>query len=209
MRGIVVAGIGTGIGKTFFATILTEALEADYWKPVQAGNLDFTDTDFVRQHITNQKSFFHPEAYRLSSPMSPHAAAKIDGMEIELDKLSVPGISNTIIIEPAGGVMVPLNDRQLNIDLIEQWDLPVILVSQNYLGSINHTLLSVEVLKSRSINLLGIIFNGERNPSTEDFILQYTGMNCLAKISKETTITKPVVKRYAEELKDSLNYLFK
>lgn len=203
------AGIGTGIGKTFIATILTEALDADYWKPVQAGNLDFTDTDFVKQHITNQKSFFHPEAYRLSSPMSPHAAAKIDGIEIVLDKLSVPEISNTIIIEPAGGLMVPLNDRQLNIDLIEQWNLPVILVSQNYLGSINHTLLSVTVLKSRGINLLGIIFNGERNLATEDFILQYTGVDCLAKINRESVINKLLVKRYADELKDNLNYLFK
>jgi dethiobiotin synthetase len=209
MKGIVVAGIGTGIGKTFIATILTEALEADYWKPVQAGNLDFTDTDFVKLHITNQKSYFHPEAYRLSAPMSPHAAAKIDGVQIAFDKLAIPETNNIIIIEPAGGLMVPLNNSHLNMDLLGQWKLPVILVSQNYLGSINHTLLSVEVLKMHDINLLGIIFNGERNPSTEDFILPYTGVDCLAKINKETTIDKSVVKRYADELKDKLNYLLK
>jgi dethiobiotin synthetase len=209
MKGAVVAGIGTGIGKTLVATILAEALEADYWKPVQAGNLDFTDTDFVKKHITNKKTVLHPERYRLSAPMSPHAAAKIDKIAIELNKLAIPGSLNTLIIEPAGGLMVPLNNRQLNIDLLEQWNLPVILVSQNYLGSINHTLLSVEVLKSRGIHLAGIIFNGERNLSTEDFILQYTNVTCLAKINKEPILNKQVVKRYADELKTKLNNLLK
>lgn len=201
MKGIVVAGIGTGIGKTFIATILTEAFEADYWKPVQAGGLDFTDTDFVKQHISNTKTVFHPEAYRLSAPMSPHAAAKIDGIEISLEKLSIPETKNTIVMEPAGGLMVPLNDKQLNIDLIKQWDLPVVLVSQIYLGSINHTLLSVEVLKTRSINLLGIIFNGERNPYSEEFILNYTGVKRLGRVNKEVTIDKIVIKKYASEFR--------
>jgi dethiobiotin synthetase len=201
MKGIVVAGIGTGIGKTFIATILTEAFEADYWKPVQAGGLDFTDTDFVKQHISNTKTVFHPEAYRLSAPMSPHAAAKIDGIEISLEKLSIPETKNTIVMEPAGGLMVPLNDKQLNIDLIEQWGLPVVLVSQIYLGSINHTLLSVEVLKTRSINLLGIIFNGERNPYSEEFILNYTGVKRLGRVNKEVIIDKIVIKKYASEFR--------
>lgn len=207
MRGIVVAGIGTGIGKTFIAAILTEALEADYWKPVQAGSLDFTDTDFVKQHISNTKLFFHPEAYRLITPMSPHAAAKIDGAIIEFDKLAIPESGNTIVIEPAGGLMVPLNDKKLNIDLLKQWGLPVVLVSQNYLGSINHTLLSIEVLKQHGIRLAGIIFNGERNGATEDFILQYTGVNCIGKINHEKTINKETVKRYADELREKLNEL--
>jgi dethiobiotin synthetase len=203
-RGVVVAGIGTGIGKTLVAAILTEALQADYWKPVQAGNLDYTDTDFVKDHISNKNTVFHPETYRLSSPMSPHAAAKIDGLEIDLKKLSIPETDNTIIIEPAGGLMVPLNDKQLNIDLIQQWNLPVILVSQIYLGSINHTLLSVEALKHRSINLLGIIFNGERNQDTEEFILQYTGAKYLARIKYEEKVDKAVIKKYADELKLSV-----
>jgi dethiobiotin synthetase len=205
MNGVVVAGIGTGIGKTLVAAIITEALQADYWKPVQAGNLDFTDMDFVKQHNCNTKTFFHPEAYRLTMPMSPHAAAKIDGVIIELEKLSVPQSSNTIVIEPAGGLMVPLNDRQLNIDLLKQWELPVILVSQNYLGSINHTLLSVELLKLHGIKLVGIIFNGERNASTEDFILEYTGVPCIGKIEYEKEITKELVKHYADEFRKNLN----
>ncbi|MFC0776110.1 dethiobiotin synthase [Terrimonas alba] len=207
MTGIVVAGIGTDIGKTFIAAILTEALEADYWKPVQSGNLDFTDTDFVKQHISNTKSFFHPEAYRLATPMSPHAAAKIDGTIIEFDKLALPASRNTIVIEPAGGLMVPLNDKQLNINLLKNWGLPVVLVSRNYLGSINHTLLSIEVLRQYGIGLAGIIFNGERNASTEDFILQYTGVNCIARIDHEKIISKETVKRYADKLREKLNEL--
>lgn len=209
MKDIVVAGIGTDVGKTVTAAILTEALEADYWKPVQAGSLNFTDTHRVGSLISNTRSFYHPEFYLLSEPMSPHAAAKIDRITIELNKLSVPETNNRLIIELAGGLMVPLNDKKLNIDLIRQWDAPVILVSQNYLGSINHTILSVEVLKNYSITLLGIIFNGEPNPSTEEFIMEYTGTDCLGRIRPEKEINKTVVKRYADEWKEKLNDFLK
>ncbi len=204
MKGIVVAGTGTGIGKTFISSILVEMWEADYWKPVQAGNLDFTDTDFVKANITNHHSYFHPEAYRLTKPMSPHAAAKIDRVQILPGNLSLPVSGNLIVVEPPGGLMVPLNDKELNIDIIKKWDLPVILVSRNYLGSINHTLLSLHLLKDRGIQLYGIIFNGEANQFTEDFILQYSGVKCLAKIGHEENIDKTVVKKYADELKDKM-----
>src|SRR5688572_11065397 len=180
----VVAGIGTGVGKTFIASILAEALEADYWKPVQAGNLDFTDTDFVRLNISNSKTFCHPEVYRLSVPMSPHAAAEKDGIRVDLEKLGVPQTKNHLVIEPPGGLMVPLNQNELNIDLICQWGLPVILVSKNYLGSINHTLLTSRVLKDYSVKVSGIIFNGEPNPATEEIILNYTGLSCIGKIGR-------------------------
>jgi len=208
MKKVVVAGIGTGIGKTFIATILAEALEADYWKPVQAGNLDFTDTDFVQQHISNKKTYCHPEAYRLSAPMSPHAAAKKDGISIDLNKLTIPEINNYLVIEPPGGLMVPLNEKQLNIDLICQWGLPVILVSKNYLGSINHTLLSARVLNDYAVKVLGIIFNGEPNPATEDIILKHTGLSCITKIKQEKQSDRKTIKRYADELKEKLNLLF-
>jgi dethiobiotin synthetase len=207
MKKIVVAGIGTGVGKTLIAAILTEALTADYWKPVQAGNLDFTDTDFVKKHISGTKSFFHTERFRLAMPMSPHAAAKTDGIEIDLQELTIPESANTIVIELAGGLMVPLNEKQLNIDLLKQWDVPVILVSQNYLGSINHTLLSVEVLKKYEIDLQGIIFNGKANPSSEDFILNYTGTQCVGRVNEEPEINKTIVRRYAGELRLKLNGL--
>jgi dethiobiotin synthetase len=207
MNRIVVAGIGTGIGKTIVSAILTEALNADYWKPVQAGSLDHTDTDVVRELVSDSTSFFHPEVYRLSQPVSPHAAAAIDGVTIDLNKLAIPKTNNKLIVELAGGLMVPLNSKDLNIDLVKQWDANVILVSQNYLGSINHTLLSVAALKNNGIRLAGIIFNGEENKATEDFILQYTQANCIGRINHEAEINNEVVKRYAEKLKGALkNY---
>jgi dethiobiotin synthetase len=207
MKHIIIAGIGTGIGKTLISSIVVEALEADYWKPVQAGNLEFTDTDVVKSLVSNKRSIYHPEGYRLTKPMSPHAAAKIDGVSIELNKLAIPHTDNNLVIEVAGGVMVPLNDMQLNIDLIEQWETPVILVSHNYLGSINHTILSIDALRSRGIYAAGIIFNGERNETTEEFILHYTGLKCLGKINAEAVVSKEIVKRYAEALKENLNSL--
>jgi dethiobiotin synthetase len=193
----IIAGIGTEIGKTFISSILTESLQADYWKTIQSGALDFTDSDTVKSLISNTKTVFHPEAYRLNEPMSPHAAAAIDGVEIELSKFQLPQTDNHLIVELAGGIMVPLNDRETNIDLIKKLNIPVILISKNYLGSINHTLLSVEFLKMNNITLKGLIFNGERNKSSEDFILNYTKLECLGRVNFEENIDKNVVKKYA------------
>ena len=204
MKQFVVAGIGTEIGKTYISAILTEALKADYWKPVQAGSLDSTDTDFVREHISNTNSVCHPERYRLTAPMSPHAAAAVDGIRIDLRQLAIPETDNHLFIELAGGLMVPLNDQELNTDLIKLWGLPVILVSRNYLGSINHTLLSVEVLKQKGVDVAGIIFNGEPNRTSEDFITQYTGLTCLAKTLPEKAVSRESIRRLADELTESL-----
>lgn len=193
----IIAGIGTEIGKTFISSILTEALEADYWKPIQSGALDFTDTDTVRSLISTNKTIFHPETYRLNEPMSPHAAAAIDGVKIELSKFELPQTNNHLIVELAGGIMVPLNDHETNLDLIKKLNIPVILVSKNYLGSINHTLLSVEILKLNYINIKGLIFNGEQNKSSEDFILNYTKLDFLGRIDFEENINKEVIKKYS------------
>lgn len=209
MKNVIVTGIGTDVGKTVVAAILTEALEADYWKPVQAGDLEIMDSQKVSSLLSNPRSKIHPESYKLSAPMSPHAAAKMDGIEIELNKLSVPHTANKLIIEPPGGLMVPLNKQLLNIDLILYWGAPVILVCKNYLGSINHSLLSIELLKARGIILLGIIFNGEPAPSSEDFILEYTGVRCLAKIRPESVMDKTIVKQYANQWKDTINGIIK
>ena len=127
-----VAGIGTEIGKTVVSAILTEALKADYWKPIQSGALEDSDTHTVRRYISNAASVFHPEAYRLREPLSPHAAAAIDGVTIELSKLVIPETDNHLVIELAGGLMVPLNDTDLNIDFVQQSGLPVVLVSVSY-----------------------------------------------------------------------------
>lgn len=183
MRRIFVTGIGTEIGKTFCAAIIVEALKADYWKPVQAGELDQLDSDFVRNAISNTESKFHPEQYLLSEPMSPHAAAKIDGITLLPENFVVPETENNLVIEGAGGLMVPLNhDGDMLVDLIPKVADEVILVSKNYLGSINHTLLSVELLKQRNIPVKGILFNGDANPETEAIILSTTGLKCLGKI---------------------------
>ena len=197
----IIAGIGTEIGKTFISSILTESLQADYWKPIQSGALDFTDTDTVRSLISNDKSVFYPETYRLNQPMSPHAAAAIDGVRIEISKFELPQTDNHLIIELAGGIMVPLNDQETNLNLIKKLNIPVILVSKNYLGSINHTLLSVEVLKMNNIEVKGLIFNGEQNKYSEDFILNYTKLECLGRVIFEENINKNAVRKYAEQFR--------
>lgn len=194
---LIVAGIGTEIGKTVTSAVLVEALKADYWKPVQSGELNNSDTDTVRRLISNTQTQFHPEAYRLTQPLSPHAAADIDGVTIELEKLNVPRTDNALVIELAGGLMVPLNRKLLNIDFVQQSGLPVVLVSRNYLGSINHTLLSVEACQTRQIPLLGILFNGPSVAATESFLLEYTGLHCIGRIGHENLLTKKVIRKLA------------
>lgn len=206
-RTLIVAGIGTEIGKTVASAVLVEALQADYWKPIQSGGLDDSDTDTVRRLISNTTSRFHPEAYRLTEPLSPHAAAEIDGVTIELGKFTAPETSNRLIIELAGGLMVPLNDHDLTIDLVQQLGFPVVLVSRNYLGSINHTLLSVEACLSRNIPLLGILFNGPTVPASETFILTYTGLPCLGRIGQEEYMTNETVRKYADAVGGTLKEL--
>ncbi|KAB7729320.1 dethiobiotin synthase [Rudanella paleaurantiibacter] len=202
---IVVAGIGTEIGKTVVSAVLVEALQADYWKPVQSGALEDSDTETVRSLISNTRSRFHPEAYRLREPLSPHAAADIDGVRIELDQIVVPQTDNHLVIELAGGLMVPLNHQQLNIDWVQQQQLPVVLVSRNYLGSINHTLLSVEALRTRNIPILGLIFSGPTVPASESVILGITGLSCLGRVAQEPELTQAQIRHYAEKFLPSLN----
>ncbi|WP_018621955.1 dethiobiotin synthase [Spirosoma luteum] len=204
---IIVAGIGTEIGKTVVSAVLVEALKADYWKPVQSGGLDDSDTDAVKRLTSNLVSRFHPEAYRLTQPLSPHAAAAIDNVTIELDRIKAPKTDNALVVELAGGLMVPLNSHKLNIDLVKELGLPVVLVSQNYLGSINHTLLSVDVCRRRNISLAGILFNGPTVETTETFILNYTGLPCVGRIGQEQHITPEIIRRYADLLLPGLNQL--
>lgn len=204
MSHFIVAGIGTEIGKTVASAVLVEALNADYWKPIQSGALEDSDTETVRRLISNPTTQFHPEAYRLTEPLSPHAAAEIDGVRIEMANIRLPETQNHLIVELAGGLMVPLNDQDLNIDWVVQSGLPVVLISRNYLGSINHTLLSIEACRSRRIPLLGIIFNGPTVPATETFILNYSSLPCLGRIGQEAMMTKEVVKKYADQLAEPL-----
>lgn len=188
-----ITGIGTGIGKTITSAVITEKLKADYWKPIQSGDLEQSDSLAIQNLIGNSQTVIHPEIYRLTQPLSPHLSAKLDGINIELNKLVLPSTSNNLIVEGAGGLMVPLNDKHLIVDLIRHLGLEVILVSQNYLGSINHTLLSVNLLKQYQIPIKGIVFNGDTNQESESYILNYSQLPCLGRIPQLAKLDKASV----------------
>lgn len=204
MKRIFVTGIGTDVGKTVVSAILAEALHADYWKPVQTGSFFSTDAAKIKKYISNTDTVIHPESFVLKQYMSPHAAAEHEGQEITLDKIVPPETSNTLIIEGAGGLMVPLNDKEFIVDIITKLNAQVVLVIQNYLGSINHSILSIDALKSRGISVLGLVFNGAPHKLSEDIILSYSGLKCLGRINKENVINKEVISKYAALFKENL-----
>ena len=206
MRKIFITGVGTDVGKTLVAAIVTEALKADYWKPVQAGDLEFSDTDRVRSWVSNDQSVFHPNSYALKTPMSPHAAADLDDIRIELREIRPPQTMNDLVIEGAGGLLVPLNDKETILDLIED-DYEVLVVSRNYLGSINHTLLTIEALRARGKRLSGIIFNGEEVPTTESIVESLGGVPILGRLDWEAKVNARVVSKYAELFRSKLENL--
>ena len=183
MRTIGIVGIDTEVGKTIVSAIVTEALQADYWKLLQAGDLHQLDSDTVKGLVTNVKTKFHKERYLLTEPMSPHAAANIDGIEIGISDFELPKTENTLVVEGAGGLMVPINEKgDMVVDLMANLVDEVILVSKNYLGSINHTLMSIAILKQKNIKIKGIIFNGESNPESERIIEKLGAVNVIANI---------------------------
>lgn len=198
-----ITGIGTDVGKTVASAILVEALQSDYWKPIQAGDLDFSDTHKVKSQISNSNSQFHLNAYALDTPVSPHYAAQLDEIVIDLKKITEPKTDNHLVIEGAGGILVPLNDSDCIIDLIQK-DYKVIVVSRHYLGSINHTLLTIEVLKSRKINVAGIIFSGDENKATEEIILKKTGVKFIGRIDNEPYFDANVIGYYADKFRENL-----
>jgi dethiobiotin synthetase len=183
MRGVVVAGIGTEIGKTLVAAVLCEVLEADYWKPVASGSEDGpTDDKRVAELLSGGVSRILPTPYSFTKSFSPHIAAAMDSDQIELAKLTLPAHTRPIVVELAGGVAVPLNDSHTNLDLIEQLNLPVVVVSRHYLGSINHTLLTVQALRSRNARIAGIVFNGEELPDSERIIVKLSSVPVIGRI---------------------------
>ena len=206
MRKIFITGIGTDVGKTVVAAIVTEALKADYWKPVQAGDLEFSDTDRVRSWVSNDQSVFHPNSYVLKTPMSPHAAAERDDVRIELSQIRSPETTNDLVIEGAGGLLVPLNEKETILDLVEN-DYKILVVSRNYLGSINHTLLTIEALKARGKKVSGVIFNGEEVPTTESIIESLGDAPVLGRLDWEEQVDAGVVSRYADLFRSKLENL--
>jgi len=205
MKRIFITGISTEVGKTIAAAILTEALKADYWKPIQAGELDNTDSHKVGRLISNDRSVIHPCNFELKTPMSPHAAAEIDGLEIEPNKIHEPETDNHLIIEGAGGLLVPLNDNDTILDLILP-NYKVVVVSRHYLGSINHTLLTINWLQLKGYDV-SILFSGDEHPTTEQIILKKTGVKSLGRINEEAKFNQTVIKKYAEKFRSKLELL--
>jgi dethiobiotin synthetase len=183
MNAFVVTGIGTGVGKTVVSAILTTGLEADYWKPVQTGVAEGdSDRAWVTQVLGLPEHRVHPEAYAFALPESPHYAAQREQKLLDTASIVIPKTERPLIIEGAGGLMVPLNERELYIDLFERWRLPVVLVVRLYLGAINHTLLSLEALEQRGIPVKGIIFNGPAYPSVEEVLPHFSPVPILGRI---------------------------
>ncbi|MEX0274954.1 MAG: dethiobiotin synthase [Flavobacteriaceae bacterium] len=201
-KRIFVTGISTEVGKTIASAILVEALQADYWKPIQAGDLDDSDSHKVTRLISNQKTTIHPSAYNLNTPMSPHAAAEIDGLEIDLNNINRPQTDTHLVIEGAGGLLVPLNKKDTIMDLIEPTDV-VVVVSRHYLGSINHTLLTLDRLASLGHNAV-LVFSGDEHPTTEKIITEKTGVQTLGRIGEESFFDKGIIKGYAHKFSASL-----
>ena len=202
VKRIFVTGISTEVGKTIVSAILTEALQADYWKPIQSGDLDQSDSHKVASLISNPKTVFHKNAYALQTPVSPHASAALDGITITLEKIREPQTHNHLVIEGAGGLLVPLNDTDTILDLIKP-HYKVILVSRHYLGSINHTLLSIGALQQRGLEVF-LIYSGDENKDTEEIIFKKTGVPVLGRINEEHSFGKELVKEYALRFRPTL-----
>jgi len=205
MNTYFITGISTEVGKTVASGIITEALKADYWKPIQAGELDYCDTKKVKKLVSNKKTQFYDNAYALKTPMSPHAAAEIENIAIDIKKIKAPITKNNLVIEGAGGLLVPLNTKETILDIIKP-DYKVIVVSRHYLGSINHTLLTVKVLKEKGFNV-AIIFSGKEDKTTEEIIKKMTNVPIIGRIEEEPYFDKNVILEYAETFRAGLNKL--
>ena len=201
-KKIFVTGISTEVGKTVASAIIVEALEADYWKPIQAGDLENSDSHKIERYISNNKTKIHENSYALNTPMSPHASAEIDNITINLKKITEPKTENHLVIEGAGGILVPLNNEHTVLDIIQP-DYHVIVVSRHYLGSINHTLLTVTLLKEKGYNV-SIIFSGNKHPTTEAIIKKMTNVPVIGRIEEEPYFDQNVIREYAELFKSTL-----
>jgi dethiobiotin synthetase len=225
MQTIFITGIGTDVGKTLAAAIITEALQADYWKPIQAGFSDGTDATWIQERLSNPVSKIHPETYKLKLPASPHIAAREEGVKIDLDVIAkefqkiknekqkirneevrtsiIEHRSSDIIIEGSGGLLVPLNEKEFVIDLIKKLNARVMLVSRNYLGSINHSLLTAEVCKANKLDVIGWIFN-DQYLHYENEIETWSGYPKIASLPFSENADKQFVYEQAQLIKPSL-----
>ncbi len=197
MHKIIVAGISTDVGKTVVSAILATLFNADYWKPIQCGEI--SDSDVMKSLLDSNK--IHSSAYTLKAPLSPHHAARLDNISINIDQIIPPKTNKTLIIEGAGGIFVPVTLEKTTFDLFKQWKCTWIIVSKHYLGSINHTLLTINALKQHNIQIAGIIFNGEPNPDSESAILKLSNIPLLGRLLPEPKINAKTIQRYAKQWK--------
>jgi dethiobiotin synthetase len=192
---IVVAGTDTGIGKTVFAAGLADLLGAHYWKPIQAGLEGETDSQTVVRLGGLSDDRIVPERYRLQTPASPHHAAAIDGVCIAVDRLDVPDTGGrALVIEGSGGLLVPLDRTTLYIDVFARWRIPVVLCARTALGTINHSLLSIEALRHRKLDLLGIAFIGESNPESERVICEMGRVRRLGRLPRLSPVSRSTLR---------------
>jgi len=199
-----ITGIGTNVGKTVVSAMLTEALQADYWKPIQSGVIEGKDSDTVKSLISNDKSVFYPESYLLKEPLSPHFAAKLDGVTIELDKIHLPKTANHLIIEGAGGLLVPINDTQYVIDIAKQLDCEIILVISSYLGCINHSLLSIDYLLRNHFKIKALVFNGTFEPEVKQAITSYVKNTLIIDVPQVDELSKPSILQISTQIKPQI-----
>lgn len=176
-KNLFITGIGTGVGKTVVSAVLVQQLKADYWKPIQSGDLDNSDTDMVKKLVDQEGKQFHPERHRLKLAASPHKSAAKEGIVIKSSDFELPITSNRLIIEGAGGILVPISDEFFMVDLIHQFKAEVVLVVRDYLGCINHTLLTIEFLKQQKIPIAYLVLNGDMDEDSERVLLKQIGIN--------------------------------
>lgn len=197
---IVVVGIGTDVGKTIVSSILVQHLKAAYWKPVQAGDIENSDSIKINR-LTSFGIRIIPEKWRLKTAASPHKSAHLENITIQKSDFEIPDCEGNLVIETAGGLMVPVNqDGLLFIDIIEKWNLPVVLVSRNYLGSINHTLLSINLLKQRDIPIFAVIYNGMEDEFSESIVKKIHPDLAYYKISELEALTQENVAKESEKI---------
>lgn len=199
-----ITGIGTNVGKTVVSAVLTEALQADYWKPIQSGVLEGKDSDTVKSLISNDKSFFYPESYLLNEPLSPHFAAKLDGVEIDLEKIQLPKTTNHLIIEGAGGLLVPINNTHYVIDIAKQFDCEIVLVISSYLGCINHSLLSIDYLLRNHFKIKALIFNGTFEPEVKHAIINYVKNTLIIDVPQANELSKSSILQISSQIKPQI-----
>lgn len=204
MNKIIIAGNGTDVGKTIASAIIVTAMKGDYWKPVECGEAENSDTARMRKWLDSTHHVY-PPAYSLKACLSPHHAARLENITIDLKSIVPSENTHPLIIEIAGGIFTPLSTKILNIDLFKTWKSQWIVVSRHYLGSINHTLLTLEALQRRNIPIVGLIFNGELNPDSESAILEISQLPILGRLLPESDINPQIIQRYAKQWQPQLS----